>query len=493
MRTLILIAALGLGSGFGATLRADEIRLQEQAPDRHVVVKGDTLWDISEKFLKDPWKWPEVWGFNKDQIKNPHLIYPGDVVLLTMEGGKPRLSLEKGRFNETVKLSPQVRSEPIIIKDSAIPTVPMSAIAPFVNKSGFVDASSLDHAPRILGAADDRVLMMVSDTIYADHGDGLTKRWNIVRKGKELLDPESGKTLGFEVLDLGKAETQEHGSPMTLRITHGSMDISAGDRLIPTQSLELESLVPHLPNNEIRGRIISAYGGVQATAKYSTVVVNKGIQDGVEPGHVLSVYREGRVIGKNKRVYKDIKNTNSEEQVALLAFGKVPTGEGKSPLSSDFISGADERSGRIEYQGFGDEFLDFIDPFDFFFKPFPDGRRGWRYMDSKCLKMGIDLSGGQYYDPAGAMEECKPSETVASAKWAYMDIGCLKQGKSISYGQAFDPKDVYELHCRPKPVSKLPDQLSGTVLIYRSLQGFSYGLVMKSDGPIYLMDLVKKP
>jgi hypothetical protein len=99
MRTLILIAALGLGSGFGATLRADEIRLQEQAPDRHVVVKGDTLWDISEKFLKDPWKWPEVWGFNKDQIKNPHLIYPGDVVLLTMEGGKPRLSLEKGRFH----------------------------------------------------------------------------------------------------------------------------------------------------------------------------------------------------------------------------------------------------------------------------------------------------------------------------------------------------------------------------------------------------------
>lgn len=493
MRTLILIAALGLGSGFGATLRADEIRLQEQAPDRHVVVKGDTLWDISEKFLKDPWKWPEVWGFNKDQIKNPHLIYPGDVVLLTMEGGKPRLSLEKGRFNETVKLSPQIRSEPIIIKDGPIPTVPMSALAPFLNRSGFIDASSLDSAPRIIGASDERVLMMQSDTIFANYGDGVTENWNIVRKGKELFDPESGKPLGFEVIDLGKAETLVHGSPMTVRITKGYMDISTGDRLIPTQSLELESLVPHVPSDDIRGRIISAYGGVQATAKYATVVVNRGTQDGVEPGHVLSIYREGRVIGKQKKAYKDIKDTNVEEQIALLTFGKVPTGEGKSPVSSDFINATEERGGRIEYQGFWDEFMDFIDPFDFFFKPFPDGRRAWRYMDGKCFKSGVNVSGGQFYDPEQAMEECKPTDTVASAKWRYMDIGCLKQGKSISYGQPFDPKDVYDLHCRPEAATKLPDQHTGTLLIYRSLKNFSYGLVMNSNGPIYLLDVVKKP
>ena len=196
MRTLLLTAALGLTLGISASpwneVRADEIRLQENAPDRHVVVKGDTLWDISVKFLKDPWKWPEVWGFNKAQIKNPHLIYPGDVVLLTMEGGKPRLSLQGG---QTIKLSPSIRGEPIVTQAAGIPTIPQAAIRALLSKGGVGDPSDLEKAPRILGSSDQRVMFGPGDHVYASKGEAEIVDWRVVRLGQPLRNPDAPKEI----------------------------------------------------------------------------------------------------------------------------------------------------------------------------------------------------------------------------------------------------------------------------------------------------------
>ena len=190
MRALLLIAALGVSNpGWG-----EEVRVRPDAPERHVVVKGDTLWGISERFLRDPWLWPRVWRLNREQIRNPHRIYPGDVVRLTIENGEPRLSLEgDGRPRGTVRLSPSIRGEPIATREQGIPAIPLQAIQPFMTKAGVIDADRLERAPRLLGAADERVLMTRGDVVYATGGGADARTWHIVRPGKDLIDPDTGE------------------------------------------------------------------------------------------------------------------------------------------------------------------------------------------------------------------------------------------------------------------------------------------------------------
>ncbi|MBK6744888.1 MAG: LysM peptidoglycan-binding domain-containing protein [Hydrogenophilales bacterium] len=181
------ISALILSLAVAFPVLADTVKLRDDAPDRHVVVKGDTLWDISAKFLKTPWKWPELWQVNKAEIKNPHLIYPGDVVYLIMTPDGPRFAKI-----QTVKLSPRIHGEPIPNQSDAIPALPPEAIAPFIAQAGVIDAERLPMLPRILGADDDRVLLMLGDTAYATQGDGYTVNWSIVRPGADLIDPDTG-------------------------------------------------------------------------------------------------------------------------------------------------------------------------------------------------------------------------------------------------------------------------------------------------------------
>ena len=314
MRTLILIAALGLGSGFGAMLRADEIRLQEQAPDRHVVVKGDTLWDISEKFLKDPWKWPEVWGFNKEQIKNPHLIYPGDVVLLTMEGGKPRLSLEKRRFGETVKLSPTIRGEPIIIKEAGIPAIPVAAIAPLLSKGGVGDPADLAQAPMILGSSDERVMFGPGDRVYASKGAADIVDWRVVRLGQALKNPDDPKeVLAYEMIHLAEARTEVPGDPQTVRILRTEQEVLERDRLVPAWKMEAPQYMPHAPEKPVKAKVVSALGGPLYAGAWMTLVLDKGSRDGIEEGHVLALFRPGRTVADPKCI--------RAEKIAFLAGG----------------------------------------------------------------------------------------------------------------------------------------------------------------------------
>ncbi len=188
MRQLVVSLALMLA----APAFADTLKLQDNAPDKYVVVKGDTLWDISGKFLKDPWRWPQIWNLNRDEIKNPHWIYPGDLIVLDRSGQEPRLSLVKNDKGDmpTIKLSPTVRATQI--GGEAIPAIPIHVIHPFLVQPRVVAKGEMDDAPYILGTNAERVVLGAGDEAFATGGKAGVTRWNVLRPGKTLKDPETG-------------------------------------------------------------------------------------------------------------------------------------------------------------------------------------------------------------------------------------------------------------------------------------------------------------
>ena len=264
--------------------------LKDTAPDRYVVVKGDTLWSISGRYLKEPWRWPELWKMNQEQIKNPHRIYPGDVLVLQRlpQGGAQLQLLSL----ETVKLSPKVRVEP---RDAqAIPAISPSAIEPFLSKPLVVGQNELDTAARIVATEEDRVAIGTGNIAYAQ---GITKdkgeTWQVFRRGDALVDPETKETLGYEAIYLGEARVRDYGSDIaTLEITKSTREIHQDDRLLPASGEVANfTYVPHPPQKSIKGNIISAYGSLQETGPLSIVALSKGSNDGLEVGHVLAIYR----------------------------------------------------------------------------------------------------------------------------------------------------------------------------------------------------------
>ena len=281
-----IISALILAVTAACASAQEPAKLVDNPPDRHIVVPGDTLWGISGRFLKEPWRWPEVWHMNKDEIRNPHRIYPGDIVLLDRSTGRPVLKIAKP---VNLRLQPQVISEPI--KD-AIPSIPPHIIAPFISQPLVVEADELKAAPRILAAPDDRVIMGNGDNGYVTGiADGSIANWQIYRPGKALTDPETKEVLGYEAYYLGTAKLVEPGTPATIHILRAKEEITRGDRLIPTREAALPSYVPHKPESDIEGRIIAVYGGLAEAGRLSVVTLNKGSRDGLELGHVVALYR----------------------------------------------------------------------------------------------------------------------------------------------------------------------------------------------------------
>lgn len=291
---------------------ADVVQLQEGHPDRHVVVKGDTLWDISAKFLKDPWQWPKVWQLNREQIKNPHLIYPGDVVFLDTSNGETRLRL----LRETVTLQPDVREEPL--QEDPIPTIAPSIIAPFLSQPLIIEEGELAEAPEIIAAQENRVVLSPGVRIYVnniDEGDG--RLWNIYRPGQVLIDPDTGKRLGIEAVYLGDARVSKFGDPSTASIVRAKEEIFTQDKLVAAPETLQPSFVPRAPEDEVKGRIISIYGGVAEAGNNTIVTLNRGAIDGLEAGHVLAIYREGGIIprpnteaAKKKNPFKEYNFVN---------------------------------------------------------------------------------------------------------------------------------------------------------------------------------------
>ena len=278
--------------------------LAADAPNEYTVVKGDTLWGISGRFLKDPWKWPQIWQMNRDQIKDPHWIYPGNVIRLDRSGEYPRLSMggaggpsggtESDAVSNVVKLDPRIRVETL---ETAVPSIPGSAIGPFLSQPLIVEAGGLDGAPTILATEESRVIVGQGDLAYADrigNDDGVN--WQVFRLGEILRDPDTGEILGHEAKYLGDARVRRFGNPTTLEITKARQEINRGDRLTPARETSFPSYVPRAPDKPIKGLIMSVDGGVSELGQFQIITINRGARDGVEVGHVLASYRRGQVV-----------------------------------------------------------------------------------------------------------------------------------------------------------------------------------------------------
>ncbi|WP_350282446.1 LysM domain-containing protein [Nitrosomonas sp.] len=294
MRTLTIISVILFTSLFsGPSFATGGIGLRDDIPDRYQVVPGDTLWGIASHFLKEPWRWPEIWQMNREQIRNPHRIYPGDVIVVenTRYGKRLRMASEKG----VIRFSPRIRVEESAMR--AIPVIPAAKIEPFLNQPLVVEKGKLDKAPVVLGASDDRVILSAGDKIYvgdlpADQG----VIWQVFRNGKALTDPDyDNRILGYESIYLGMVKITDFATISTAKIYRSVQEILKGDRLLPLSAVRVDDYVPHTPDFAVTARIISVYGGVNEIGENMIVTLNQGSHDRIEPGHVLAVYRKNDI------------------------------------------------------------------------------------------------------------------------------------------------------------------------------------------------------
>ena len=287
-----IISALILAVTATCVMAGEPLQLVDNPPDRHIVVKGDTLWGISGKFLKQPWRWPEIWQMNKEQIRNPHWIYPGDIILLDTSGTSPRLRLGKpvgGQASQSGKLQPSVHSTPV---QQVIPSIPPEAIEPFISQPLIVEAGDHADAPRIVATQEDRMLVGTGDSFYASGiPDASVEKWLVFRKGKPLTDPDTGEVIAYEAFFLGNARLTKPGEPAALRVTLSKEEIGRGDYLLPAPPPEILSYVPHRPEQDVSAKIIGIYGGVNEGGPGSVVSLNRGKDDGLEVGHVVALFR----------------------------------------------------------------------------------------------------------------------------------------------------------------------------------------------------------
>lgn len=279
--------------------------LAPNAPDSHTVKRGDTLWDISKVFLRSPWRWPELWGMNLDQIRNPHLIYPGQVLVLEKSNGRARLRVANGGApSGTVKLSPRVRSE--TLDNGAISSIPLHLIGPFLNEAVVFNTNELEAAPRIVATQEGRVLLSRGETAYVRGELNGVRDFRLFREPRALIDPVTKEVLGFEGRYVGTAEYVRAGDkvtladgkteivPSTFNIKTVRLEAGVGDRLAPTPPSDLTAFAPRAPAKDVDGRIISIYGEALSAGQNQIVALNRGATDGIERGHVLALWRAGR-------------------------------------------------------------------------------------------------------------------------------------------------------------------------------------------------------
>jgi len=299
------------------------------APERYTVKSGDTLWGISTLYLKSPWRWPELWGMNRQEVANPHLIYPGQtLVLVTGDNGRARLQFAGagGKLASSssgtmpgkdtgaaaaatpdattqapavVKLHPQVRD----LGDmgtAPIPSIPNRLIEPFLSQPVVVGADELAKYPRIVSTPEDRVFLARGDLAYAR---GIEDRgqtdFHVFRPAHPLYDPDDKqhkKPIAYEAIFLGSARVVHHGEVTTLKILDSRQEIGVEDRLIPILREPLVNYAPHRPQRPVDGRLVSVYGGVNTVGAQSIVTLNRGAKDGLEIGTVLSVSRAGATV-----------------------------------------------------------------------------------------------------------------------------------------------------------------------------------------------------
>lgn len=280
--------------------------LAPNAPDSYTVQRGDTLWDISKLFLTTPWRWPELWGMNLDQIRNPHLIFPGQVLYLVKQDGRATLRLARpgdGMPDNTVKLGPRVRSQ--VLDNGAIAAIPLHLIGPFLNDAVVFETNELASAPRIVATQEGRVLVSRGETAYVRGDLGGARDFRLFREAKPLLDPQTREILGYEARYVGTAALERPAEdrvnasgrpeivPATFRINDLRLEAGIGDRLHPVPQSDLIAYAPHAPAQPVDGRVVSIYGDGLNAGQNQIVSINRGARDGIERGHVLALWRAG--------------------------------------------------------------------------------------------------------------------------------------------------------------------------------------------------------
>jgi len=299
-KSITALLALALAGAGLLALAQGDLQVKETAPDRYVVQRGDTLWSIATKFLNDQWRWPEIWRMNQEQIRNPHNISPGDVLVLDRSVSPPQLRISDagdgssgtGRGTGGVKLLSRIYAQPLAAE--AIPTISPRAIEPFLTQPLIIEEGGLDKAPRIIATEENRVNVGAGNVAYVS-GFGRTDErvWQVYRAGRPLVDPDNQRALGFEAVFLGTARVTREGEPATVQIVNSKKEISAGDRLIPAPPPTIPQYVPHAPSSAVSGRIIGLYDALATSmgGRDSIISINRGRRDGLEVGHVLAVYR----------------------------------------------------------------------------------------------------------------------------------------------------------------------------------------------------------
>lgn len=322
--------------------------LAANAPDSYTVQSGDTLWRISGLFLRQPWRWPELWGMNLQSIANPHLIYPGQVLYLEKSGGYARLSTARNGGTSTVKLSPTVRSQSL--NDLALPTLQMHIIEAFMTEPMVIDSNTLANAPRIIAGGDERMLISQGDRGYARGTDnapllqarGAARNYRLFREATPLHDPLTREVLGYEAQYLGQAELERGETllasatagaaptyvPATVHIQKTKEEVRPGDRLLPEPPRQYLNFVPHAPASDITAHVASIYGSsaLRYGTQHQVVAINKGRQDGIEPGMVLALMTKGQpLVDKTDPARTTIQLPDEENGLAMVfrSFDRV--------------------------------------------------------------------------------------------------------------------------------------------------------------------------
>ena len=302
------------------------------APKEYIVKRGDTLWGIASMYLKDPWLWPEVWIINP-QVPNPHLIYPGDKLALAYgANGMPQVRLlESG----AVRLDPRLRSEAL---ESAIPTIPYSAIAAFLTRPTVMTSEEIRHAPYVLAFRAMHQVGGQGDEVYVSNlaSTGATgSRYAVVHVDQPLVDPDDGKVVGYEGLYTATALVQRHTDPAKATLIDPARETVSGDKLLAADSTEVPlTFTPRPPAREVRGQIIDVVGGTNFAGQFEVVVLNRGTRQGIEPGNVLAIdqagdvvrdlYRNGRQLGDSSTATSFAKKVQlPEERIGTLLIFKV--------------------------------------------------------------------------------------------------------------------------------------------------------------------------
>jgi len=274
---------------FSASTWADTLQINPNHPDQYVVVKGDTLWDISGKFLENPWQWPDLWS-NNPQIKNPHLIYPGNTLYFSIVDGKARLS-----FSKHGGIKPHIRESGL---DQAIKYIPTDAISQFLTSPKVVNATELSASPYVIEIAGEHLIAGAGDRVYVRSiKEPKSLGYTIYRQGEVYINPETKEILGYEAKYIADATIERSGDPATLMITKSASNISRGDRLMGSNDNHLAlNFYPKPPEHPVNGNIISVLDGVSQIGQHNIVVIDKGLTDNLKSGHILDIYHHGRVV-----------------------------------------------------------------------------------------------------------------------------------------------------------------------------------------------------